>query len=98
MLCFLMHKIIFPAQNKVEEEKMKEIYMLAGIGVGMIAGVMLYKYCDGAKKFVDSTEKELMKKADKFEKDAETKIENAEKKVEQIKEKAKKRFNKKESK
>lgn len=70
---------------------MKEIYMLAGIGVGMVAGIMLYKYCDSAKKFVDKTEKEVMKKADKIEKDAEKKIEDVEKKV-------KKRLNKKEAK
>ena len=70
---------------------MKEIYMLAGIGVGMVAGIMLYKYCDGAKKFVDKTEKEVMKKANEMEKGAEKKIQDAEKKV-------RKRLNRKEAK
>ena len=60
---------------------MKEIYMLAGIGVGMMAGIMLYKYCDSAKKVIDNTEKKVMKKADQFEKSAEKKIENTKKNI-----------------
>ena len=91
MLCFLMHKITFPAQNNLKEEKMKEIYMLAGVGVGMLAGIMLYKYCDGAKKLVDGTEKKLMQKASQMEEGAEKKIQDVEKKV-------RKRLNKKEAK
>ena len=67
---------------------MKELYMFAGIGVGMLAGVMLYKYCDSARKIIDSTEKEIIKEVDKIEKDAENK-------VEEIKEKAKKKLIKK---
>ena len=67
---------------------MKEIYMLAGVGLGMVAGVMLYKYCDSAKKFVDKTETKVMKKADQMEKEVEKKIGDAEKK-------AKKKLNKK---
>lgn len=74
---------------------MKEVYMLAGIGVGMLAGIMLYKYCDGAKKLVDNTEKELMKKADKMEQGAEKKIEEAENKVKALKQKARKKLNQK---
>ena len=63
---------------------MKEIYMLAGVGVGMIAGIMLYKYCDGAKKIVDQTEKTLMKKAKKMEKQAERGMEKVEEKVNEV--------------
>lgn len=85
-----MYKITIFTQNKAKEEDMKEIYMLAGVGVGMVAGIMLYKYCDSAKKFVDNTEKQIVKKAEKMEKDAEKKIEDVEKKV-------KKRLNKKEA-
>jgi len=48
---------------------MKEIYMLAGVGVGMLAGVMLYKYCDNAKKVVDNTEKKIMTAAQDIEQD-----------------------------
>ena len=53
---------------------MKEIYMLAGIGVGMIAGIALYKHCNEAKKAVDKAEKQIMKEADKVEKKIETQI------------------------
>jgi len=67
---------------------MKEIYMLAGIGVGMVAGIMLYKYCDSAKKVIDSTEQKVMKKADKLEKEAEKKMEDIKK---DIKSKSKKK-------
>lgn len=70
---------------------MKEIYMLAGVGVGMIAGIMLYKYNENAKKFVDNTEKQVLKKAEKMEKGAEQKIED-------VKGKVKKKLNKKEAK
>lgn len=60
---------------------MKEIYMLAGIGVGMVAGIMLYKYCDSAKKVVDNTEKKIMKKADEMEKDTKKKIDGVKKNI-----------------
>ena len=53
---------------------MKEIYMLAGVGLGMIAGVMLYKYCDDAKKVVDNTEKKIISSAQSIEKDLSKKI------------------------
>lgn len=53
---------------------MKEIYMLAGVGVGMIAGVMLYKYCDNAKKVVDNTEKKIISSAQSIEKDLSKKM------------------------
>ena len=53
---------------------MKEIYMLAGVGLGMVAGVMLYKYCDEAKKVVDNTEKKIISSAQSIEKDLSKKI------------------------
>lgn len=59
---------------------MKEIYMLAGVGVGMIAGVMLYKYCDNAKKVIDNTEKMITKEAEKVQKDVKAEIKEMKKK------------------
>ena len=53
---------------------MKEIYMLAGVGLGMVAGVMLYKYCDNAKKIVDNTEKKIISSAQSIEKDLSKKM------------------------
>ena len=55
---------------------MKEIYMLAGVGVGMLAGVALYKYCDSAKKAVDNAEKVLTKEAGKIKNDIKTEVKN----------------------
>lgn len=58
---------------------MKEIYMLAGIGVGMLAGVMLYKHCDCAKKVVDTAEDSITKEADKIKADVKNEVKDMKK-------------------
>lgn len=58
---------------------MKEIYMLAGVGVGMLAGVALYKYCDCAKKAVDNAEKVITKEAGKIKSDIKTEVKDMKK-------------------
>ncbi len=36
---------------------MKEIWMVVGFGAGLVAGALLYKHCDDAKKLVNKGEK-----------------------------------------
>lgn len=36
---------------------MKEIWMVMGFGAGLVAGALLYKHCDDAKKLVNKGEK-----------------------------------------
>ena len=36
---------------------MKEIWMIMGFGAGLVAGALLYKHCDDAKKLVNKGEK-----------------------------------------
>lgn len=60
---------------------MKEIYMLAGVGVGMIAGVMLYKHCNCAKKVIDNAEKTLTKEAGKIKTDLKAEMKDMKKGV-----------------
>lgn len=58
---------------------MKEIYMLAGVGVGMVVGVMLYKHCNCAKKVVDTAEKTISKEAGKIKSDVKTEMKDIKK-------------------
>lgn len=36
---------------------MKEIWLVMGFGAGLVAGALLYKHCDDAKKLVNKGEK-----------------------------------------
>lgn len=36
---------------------MKEIWMVVGFGAGLVAGALLYKHCEDAKKLVNKGEK-----------------------------------------
>ncbi len=36
---------------------MKEVWMIMGFGAGLVAGALLYKHCDDAKKLVNKGEK-----------------------------------------
>ena len=40
---------------------MKEIWMIMGFGAGLVAGALLYKHCDDAKKLVNKGEKAVKK-------------------------------------
>ncbi len=63
---------------------MKDICMLMGFGMGLVTGVLLYKYSQGTKKTVDKAEKAIVKEMDmaaEKAKKATTKAQNAVKKV-----------------
>ncbi len=47
---------------------MKEIYMILGFGAGLVAGALLYKHCDDAKKLVNKGEKAVKQEADNLKK------------------------------
>lgn len=38
---------------------MKEVWMIVGFGAGLVAGALLYKHCDDAKKLVNKGEKAI---------------------------------------
>ena len=50
---------------------MKDIFMLAGFGLGLITGAMLYKHSQDAKKMMDNGENTVMKEAEKIGQKAE---------------------------
>ena len=43
---------------------MKEIWMVIGFGAGLVAGALLYKHCDDAKKLVNNGEKAVKQEVD----------------------------------
>ena len=43
---------------------MKEIWMVMGFGAGLVAGALLYKHCDDAKKLVNKGEKAVKQEVD----------------------------------
>ena len=44
---------------------MKETVMLLGFGMGLVAGALLYKYCEPCKEAVNKGEKAVMKEVEK---------------------------------
>ena len=77
-----MHSLSIFAQTKLEEEKaIKDIMLMLGFGMGLVTGVALYKYSQSTKKFVDQTEKKIVKEAQKLEKQAEEGMQELETKV-----------------
>lgn len=43
---------------------MKEIWLVMGFGAGLVAGALLYKHCDDAKKLVNKGEKAVKQEVD----------------------------------
>lgn len=43
---------------------MKEIWMVMGFGAGLVAGALLYKHCEDAKKLVNKGEKAVKQKVE----------------------------------
>ncbi len=43
---------------------MKEIWMVVGFGAGLVAGALLYKHCEDAKKLVNKGEKAVKKEVE----------------------------------
>ena len=58
---------------------MKEVWMIMGFGAGLVAGALLYKHCDDAKKLVNKGEKAVKEE-----------VENLKQTVKQPKKQAKK--------
>ena len=46
---------------------MKEIWMVMGFGAGLVAGALLYKHCEDAKKLVNKGEKAVKQETVKTE-------------------------------
>lgn len=55
------------------EAKMKEIWMIMGFGAGLVAGALLYKHCDDAKKLVNKGEKAVKQEVDNLKETIKTK-------------------------
>ena len=43
---------------------MKEIWMVVGFGAGLVAGALLYKHCEDAKKLVNKGGKAVKKEVE----------------------------------
>lgn len=63
---------------------MKDIFMLAGFGIGLVTGAMLYKYSREAKSLIDKGEKCVVKEAEMLEEKAEKGMEELGKKVKKM--------------
>ena len=61
---FFMYSFINFAKTNCKEGEMNDIKCLLGIGLGMIAGAMLYKYSICAKKIIDQGEKKVMQEVE----------------------------------
>lgn len=51
---------------------MKEIWMIMGFGAGLVAGALLYKHCDDAKKLVNKGEKAVKKEVENLKESVST--------------------------
>jgi len=60
---------------------MKDVCMLLGFGMGLVTGVLLYKYSEGTKKTVDKAEKAVAKEVDMVAEKAKKATEKAQKTV-----------------
>ena len=62
---------------------MKDLFLLAGFGMGLITGAMLYKYSQETRKAVNNGEKTIMKEAEKMGQKAEKSVKKLGNKAEQ---------------
>lgn len=60
---------------------MKEIWMVMGFGAGLVAGALLYKHCDDAKKLVNKGEKAVKTEVENLKQSVKTEAKKAEKKI-----------------
>ncbi len=60
-----MYIITSFSHTKPKEGIMKDIYMLLGFGMGLVTGVLLYKYSQSTQKTVDKAEKTVVQEIDK---------------------------------
>lgn len=63
---------------------MKEIHMLLGFGIGLVTGVLLYKYSTGTKKTVDKAEKAVAKEVDMMADKAKKATDKAQKSIKKV--------------
>lgn len=76
-----MHIFRQNAQHKHEEEKMKEIWMVMGFGAGLVAGALLYKHCEDAKKLVNKGEKAVKQEVENLKETVKTEAKKAKKQM-----------------
>ena len=60
---------------------MKEIWMVMGFGAGIVAGALLYKHCDDAKKLVNKGEKAVKEEVENLKSAVKTEAKNVKKQV-----------------
>ena len=53
---------------------MKDIWMVVGFGAGLVAGALLYKHCDDAKKLVNKGEKAVKKEVENLKETVKTEM------------------------
>ena len=79
-----MNKQALFAHTKHKEEVMKEVHMLLGFGIGLVTGVLLYKYSTGTKKTVDKAEKAVAKEVDMMADKAKKATDKAQKSIKKV--------------
>ena len=88
-----MYNIKHSAHTIYREGGMKDLFMLAGFGLGLITGAMLYKYSKETKKAVDNGEKKVMQEAEMLSKKAEKGVEKLEEGIKKGTKKIQKKMN-----
>lgn len=58
---------------------MKEIWMVMGFGAGLVAGALLYKHCEDAKKLVNKGEKAVKEEVDALKETVKTTVKQGDK-------------------
>lgn len=60
---------------------MKEIWMVMGFGAGLVAGALLYKHCEDAKKLVNKGEKAVKQEVENLKETVKTEAKKAKKQM-----------------
>ena len=60
---------------------MKEIWMVMGFGAGLVAGALLYKHCEDAKKLVNKGEKAVKQEVESLKETVKTEAKKAKKQM-----------------
>ena len=60
---------------------MKEIWMVMGFGAGLVAGALLYKHCEDAKKLVNKGEKAVKQEVENLKETVKTEAKKAKKQL-----------------
>ena len=68
---------------------MKEIWMIMGFGAGLVAGALLYKHCEDAKKLVNKGEKAVKQEVENLKETVKTEAKKAKKQIQKPQQKQK---------